>query len=184
METMTSAEATPTDLDSLARATGRAFDAVLRALLGRDKHTAREVLRDSAARRLLAASAKESLRTSAVPAQAVADQLKLVTDIGRIGQIIDHLARRVLDDGDPVSLSPTARLEVAVLLDAGGCRLRELTEWSRTHGLGADPAHRRSGSALFEVADRACHDPSVSMRLCAGLAVTLLQASRHAARAA
>ena len=69
-----------------------------------------------------------------------------------------------------------------MLLDAGDRRLRQLADGPI--GPALDPAYRGCGSALFEVADHAVHDRSATLVLCSELATTLLQASRHASRAA
>jgi hypothetical protein len=169
------------EIDDLLRSTDDAFRTTLHAVLDADEEAARGVLRGSAERRALLFTAQHALRRRRwVPAPQLASELQFVADIGRIGELVDALARRVIEGRR--SLGPVQRLEVSVLLDAGGRRLRQLRE--RPAGPGLDPAYRGCGCALFEVADRAARDRSMTVVLCADLAAALLQASRHAARAA
>lgn len=165
------------ELVSLVRITGAAFDDAMQALLHDDKHSAREALRSSAVRRATAEKYQEVLHEEA-PKPLVIRQIQLVDDLRHIGDLVDHLARRTLDGTQPTRLSPALQLEVTALLDAGGCRLRQLTVGQPAIG----PEQRRTDRALMAVAERAYHDPSASIRLCAGLAITVLQASRHAPR--
>lgn len=170
-------------VDHLLRSTTDAFHGALHAVLEDDVHRARQVLKDSATRRLLAETAGDAIRTHVlVPAPRLADQLQFVADITQVGRLVDELARQVVEAEDRLALSPTQRLEVAVLLDAGERRLRQLTEGPV--GPSMDPAYRGCGSALFEVADHGGRDSSSVVMVCAALAVVLLQASRHATRAA
>lgn len=172
---------TTPDLVPLIRATSVCFDGALLALLHGDKHAARDALHGSASRRVLVISLRDAVHeATAIPDEAMADRLALVSDMGRIGQLSDHLARRSVAEAVDTHLSASARLQVATLLDAGGTRLRRMAEGVVP---GATPAHRRSSTALLEVADHACRDRNVTMKLCAGLAITLLQASGHAGRA-
>lgn len=171
------------DLDALIRSTAGAFRAVLHAVLDEDAGSAREVLEGSAARRRLVAAAGEDLRAQPwVPAPQLGEQLQFVDDLGRVGDLVDRLARHVVAADDPVVLTPARRTEVAVLLDAGGRRLAQLL--AGPSGPALDPAYRGCGSALFEVADHGGRDASVVVMCCGDLAAELLRASRHAARAA
>jgi hypothetical protein len=173
----------PSEIDALLRSTDDAFRATLHAVLEGDRHAAREVLHGSAARRAVLIAAQDALRArSWVPAPQLANELQYVADVGRIGAIVDQVARHVVEGGERRPLTPARRMEVAVLLDAGGRRLHQLADGPV--GPGLDPSYRGTGSALFEVADRGARDRSATVVLCAALAVTLLQASRHAARAA
>ena len=123
------------DIDTLLHTTDDAFCATLHAVLEDDRHAAREVLHGSAARRATLSAAQDSLRERTwVPGPQLANELQFVADIGRVGEVVDHLARHVVGGADRRPLTPARRMEVAVL--------------------------------------------------CAALAVLLLQASRHAARAA
>lgn len=170
------------EIDELLRTTDDAFRATLHAALDGDTEAAREVLRASAGRRRQVAMAQEALRGRRwVPAPQMASELQYVADIADVGDLLDALARRVVA-GRGGHLSPVQRMEVSVLLDAGTRRIRQLRE--RPAGPGLDPAYRGCGCALFEVADRAGRDRSMTVVLCADLAAALLQASRHAARAA
>jgi hypothetical protein len=170
-------------LAALLDSTGSAFGSTLHAALDDDRHAARDVLRGSAARRELLHAAQDAVRErSWVPAPQLANELQFVADIGRVGDLVDHLARHIVAGGDRRPLTPARRMEIAVLLDAGGRRLRQLADGPI--GPGLDPSYRGCGSALFEVADRGARDRSATVVLCAALAVLLLQASRHAARAA
>lgn len=171
------------DIDSLINATDEAFQTALHALLDGDRHAARQVLHGSAQRRDLLAAAQDALRARAwVPAPQLGHELRFVAEIGHLGGLVDRLARHVVAGGDPVRLSPSRRMEVAVLLDAGERRFRHLADGAVAGGL--DPSYRGCAAALFEVADRASRDRSVSIVLCGALAAGLLQASRCAAAVA
>lgn len=183
------------DLTLLVHATNEAFESALSALLHRDSSVAREVLHGASVRRDLVSASRESARANDHTSPYTrAEQLELVGDLARIGELAEFVSRRVLEGGEPSTLTPAGRLEVSVILDAGGSRLRGLAD--DLGGPGPDPAyaagsgrrfdssHPSSVVALFDVIDRASRDRSVTMRLCAAMAVTVLTASRHAARAA
>jgi hypothetical protein len=169
------------DHDRLLHSVTDALTDALHAVLDEDVHAARGVLRGSAARRRLLAATQATVRDQRwIPGPQLGNELQYVADIGRLSQLVDAVARVVVVG--PPTLSPAARMEVAVLLDAGSRRLRQLQDGPV--GPGLDPSYRGCGGALFEVADHGARDRSTVLRLCAALAVTLLQASRHAARAA
>ncbi|QIG43844.1 hypothetical protein G5V58_14660 [Nocardioides anomalus] len=171
------------DLDALLRTTSAAFCDVLHAVLDDDVPRAREVLKGSATRRRLVATAGDDLRSHPwVPAPQLNDQLQFVDDIRRVGDLVDQLARHVVAADDRVAVTPARRMEVAVLLDAGHRRLHQLL--AGPSGPAMDPAYRHCGAALFEVADHGGRDASVVVEACGALAALLLQASRHATRAA
>jgi hypothetical protein len=172
------------DLNRLLRCTTEAFQTVLRAVLDADRHAAREVLHGSAHRRALV---EQTMHARAghpwAPPPQVASELQFVSDIGEVGRLVDDLARQTAAAEDrELRLTPGQQMEVAVLLDAGSRRLRRLTDGLLGPGLSADD--RGCGSALFEVADHEALDRAEVVVLCAALATTLLQATRHAARAA
>ncbi|WP_182526813.1 hypothetical protein [Nocardioides dongkuii] len=174
---------TDADLAQLLRSTMHAFDATLRATLAGDEHAAGEVLRGSGARRGEQSAAREAvLARTWVPGPTKAEQLEYVADLGCVGELVDELARHVVAGGDPHALSPTNQLTVAVLLDAGGRRLRQLAD--SPVGPFLQPSHLGCGKTLLEVADHGTHGGSPTAALCAGLAAVLLRATRHASRAA
>ena len=174
---------TDADLVQLLRLTTTAFESALHAVLDDDKRAAREVLRASADRRAARSAAQESVLANRwVPMPTKTERLRFVADVGQIGDLVDELARHVVTGGDTRPLCATHRLTVAVLIDAGGRRLRQLAD--SPVGPGVDPANRGCGGALFEVADQCGHDSSTTAGLCSTMAVVLLEASRHAARAA
>ncbi|MXG90555.1 hypothetical protein [Nocardioides flavescens] len=171
------------DLDHLLRETASAFRDVLHAVLDDDLGRARSVLAASAVRRDLARAATDELRARPfVPAPQLCAQLQFVADVSRVGDLVDDLARQVVRADDAVELTPARRMEVAVLLDAGGRRLQQLL--AGPAGPVMDPAYRGCGAALFEVADHGGRDASSVVETCGVLAAVLLQASRHASRAA
>lgn len=171
------------DIDTLIRSTDQAFRATLHAVLDGDRHAARMVLHGSSQRRDLLAAATDVLRARAwVPAHQVAKEVRFVAEIGHLGDLVDQLARHVVAGGDPVRLAPSRRMEVAVLLDAGERRFRQLAEGPIAGGL--DSAQRGCAATLFEIVDRASQDRSISIVLCGALAAGLLQASRRASAAA
>lgn len=171
---------TSADLSHLLSSTTDAFGTSLHALLDADRHQARQVLRASLDRRTLAAETARACRDHAwVPAPQLHGELRYVADIARVGALCDDLAREIVGS-DSVRLLPTQRMEAAVLLDAGGQRLRQLADGAA--GSASCHGYRRCGSALAEVADRGGRDRSTTMVLCGALAVVLLQASRHACR--
>lgn len=171
------------EVDSLIRATDEAFRTTLHAVLDGDREAARQVLHGSAGRRRLVAGAQETLRARAwVPAPQVGHEVRFVAEIGHLGGLVDRLARHVVAGGDPTRLSPSRRMEVAVLLDAGERRFRQLGDGAVAGGL--DPAYRGCTASLFAVADRASRDRSTTIVLCGALAAGLLQAARFAATAA
>lgn len=171
------------DIDALLRTTDEAFAATLHAVLDGDRHAAAVVLHGSPQRRELLTTAQGALRARPwVPAPQLAHELRFVSEVGRLGGLVDRLARHVVAGGDPIRLSPSRRMEVAVLLDAGDRRFRQLIDGAVAGGL--DPAYRGCAAALFEVADHASRDRSTTVVLCGALAAGLLQASRYAATAA
>jgi hypothetical protein len=176
------------DLDLLLRSTHDAFHDALRSLLDGDRHVARRVLSGSAARRAAVSAAQVSLRgrwqepMTGRDRPRLVNELQFVADVGQVGRLVDHVARHVVAEGEPGTLTGTQRIDVETLLVAGERRLRQVAD--RSVGPSLDPVYRGCGGALFEVADRAARSRSTTATLCAALAVTLLQASRHAARAA
>jgi hypothetical protein len=169
------------DHDRLLHSTADAFTATLHALLDEDAHTARGVLRGSAPRRRLLAATQAVVREQHwAPGPQLGTELQYLADLGRVNQLVDVIARLVVTG--PPALTPAHCMEVAVLLDAGSRRLRQLQDGPV--GPGLDPSYRGCGGALFEVADHGGRDASAVLQLCGALALTLLQASRHAARAA
>jgi hypothetical protein len=171
------------EIDALIRTTDEAFRATLHAALDGDRHAAREVLHGSAERRDLLAAAQRLLRARAwVPAPQRERELRFVVDVGHLGCLVDRLARHLVAGGDPIRLSPSRRMELAVLLDAGGRRFRQLADGPVGGSL--DATYRGCAATLFEVADHAAHDRSTTVVLCGALAAGLLQASRHLASAA
>jgi len=174
---------TDVDLHDLLSSTTRAFEKTLHAVLDGDKPAARQVLRGSPGRRRARAVVTDLVRAQPhVPMPRLLDELQFVADLGRVGDLVDLLARHVVGGGDTVPLTPARRMEVTVLLDAGARRLRQL----RDGALGPDlaPGYRSCGNALREVAVRGSGDRSATLTLCSALAVALGQASRHASRAA
>lgn len=172
------------DLDLLLRDVATAFRDVLRALLDDDRPGALLVLDRAGVRRAHAAAAREDLRSHPwVPSPQVAEQLGVVDDVERIGALVDSLARAVAAGDDPFDLTPARRMEVAVLLDAGGRRWRQLLAGPAGR-VGDAAAYRECGAALFEVADHTAQDRSTRLAVCGELALLLLQTSRHAVRAA
>ncbi|WP_122816263.1 hypothetical protein [Nocardioides pantholopis] len=174
---------TDSDLHCLLSSTTRAFEKTLRAVLDGDKPAARQVLRGSAGRRRARAAASDAVRTKVwVPVPLLVEQLQFVADLGRVGDLVDQLARHVVGGGDSTPLSPARRMEVTVLLDAGRRRLRQLDDGPVAAGL--EPGYRSCGDDIREVAHRCSRDRSATLALCSALAATLLHASRHATRAA
>ena len=171
------------DLDLLLRSTAGALRDALLAVLDDDVARARGVLHGSAARRRLVTSAEDDLRAHPwVPAPQLHAQLQFVADLGRVGELVDLVARHVVAADDPVVLTPARRVEVTALLEAGEARLRQLLVGPS--GPAMDPAYRGCGTTLFQVVDHAGGDDSVVVGTCGALAAVLLQASRHATRAA
>jgi len=171
------------DLDLLLRETAGGFRDVLHAVLDEDPARARGVLLASSVRReLVRADSDELSARPWVPAPQLCAQLQFVADVARVGDLVDDLARQVVRADDAVELTPTRRMEVAVLLDTGGRRLRQLMAGPSAPVM--DPAYRGCGAALFEVTDHGGRDASSLVETCGVLAAVLLQASRHASRAA
>jgi hypothetical protein len=169
------------DLDRLITSIRDAFATVVRAVIDADVPAAREVLRGSVNRRHLLAATQATIRARrSFPGPHLENELEYVADLGQVGRLVDDLARLIVQ-GEPRP-TPTQQMELAVLLDAGSRRLTQLLDGPV--GPGLDPAYRGCGGELFEVADRSGRDSCELMRLCGSLAVTLLHASRHAARAA
>jgi hypothetical protein len=169
------------DHERLLDSTAAAFAATLHALLDGDVHGARVVLRGSAPRRRLLTATQSVVREQRfAPGPQLGNELQYVADLSRVNQLVDVIARLVVTG--PPNLTPANRMEIAVLLDAGTRRLHQLQDGPV--GPGLDPSYRGCGGALFEVADHGGRDASAVLQLCGALAVTLLQASRHAARAA
>ncbi|GAB3253169.1 hypothetical protein GCM10027425_12240 [Alteromonas gracilis] len=171
------------DLDALIRTTSEDFRAALTAVLDQDVVPARVVLAGSERRRRLAEAAVEDLRAHPwVPAPQLGEQLRFVDDIVRLGEQVEELARTVVLDGVGAPLSASRREHVALLRDAGHRRLRQLLEGPR--GPALDPEYRGCGAMLFEIVDHGDHEADVRLSRCCALAGLLLQASRHAMRAA
>ncbi|HTW18325.1 MAG TPA: hypothetical protein VMF51_24590 [Nocardioides sp.] len=171
------------DVESLIRATDQAFQATLHAVLDGDRHGAREVLQGAAHRRGLVDTAQAALRARPwVPKPQLVAELRFVVEVGRLGDLVEDLARHVVSGSDPARLSPSRRLEVAALLDAGERRFHHLADGVIAGGL--DPTYRGCAATLYAVADRAGRDHSATVELCGGLAAGLLRVSRYAAAAA
>ena len=175
-------------LDSLATALGD----IVRASIDADRDAARRVLRDGAHRHTLVAAAELQARRdivgSVVRRQAATHRLLLVADAARASRLVDHLARLVLtgrvDGGIGV-----AHTEALVLLARfGEERLHQLADGPT--GPALDREFVRCGRCLIDAADRLDHarpghrGESPAVACCAALAHTVLQASRHALRAA
>lgn len=175
-------------LDSLATALGD----VVRASLDVDRDAARRVLHDGARRHALVAAAQEQARReivgSAVTRRTATQRLLLVSDVARACRLVDHLARLVLtrrlDAGWGV-----AHAEALVLLARfGEERLHQLAE--APAGPGLDREFVRCGLCLLDAAERLAHptpggrSDAPAVACCAALVDTVLQASRHALRAA
>lgn len=174
---------TDPDSEELLRSTTRTFEKVLRAVLDGDKAAARQVLRGSSGRRKAEAAVSDLVRANeSVPMRHRMSELQFVADIGHVGDLLDQLARHVIGGGDSIPLDPARRKEITGLLDAGSCRLRQLT--IGPHCSGTESRYLICGSSLREVATRGSRDRSATLALCSALASTLLKASCHAARAA
>ncbi len=175
-------------LDALATALGD----VVRASLDLDRDAARRVLRDGGHRQALVTAAQEQARReivgSTLARRPAAQRLLLVADVARACRLVDHLARLVLtgclDTGWGV-----AHTEALVLLARfGEERLHQLA--AAPAGPGLDREFVRCGHCLLDAAERLAtsrpgsRSDGPALACCAALVDTVLQASRHALRAA
>jgi hypothetical protein len=174
-------------LDTLATALGD----VVRASLDADREAARRVLRRGGRRTLVAAAevqARRDIVGSAGRRQAATHRLLLVADAARASRLVDHLARLVLTGRVDGGIAAAHTEALVMLARFGEERLHQLAEGPV--GPGLDRQFVRCGRCLVDAADRLDHavpgrrDESPAVACCAALAHTVLQAPRHALRAA
>lgn len=179
------------EVDALLRHVADAFRATLHATLDGDRDGAREVADGTAGRRGLADAAHAMLTARRwVPAPQLERERAFVDGVDRIGELVEDLAAAVAD-GALHALTPTAQLELTVLLDVGDRRLRQLIDGAVTPE--AHATYRGCAAALIDIAGHSAGDPtgdpalrtagaSVTAR-CSLLAAALLVAGRQAAAA-
>lgn len=185
-------DATP--LQAVLRLTARAWSETLIALAEGDRAAARAVLRGDRLRRRAVREAHDAASVRLSAERRAAQRLvsascavHLVADTARIERLLVHLARHVVAGEQ---LPATIDVEqVRHLADLGERRLRRLSERIGGVNLLAEPTDRGELIALFDELVEIAHRTPAGSRsnicgICAALAGSLLEASRHAARAA
>lgn len=185
----------PTRLADLLELTADAWHDTLDAVVFHDSAIARRVLAGARERRATAVLARSwahaqlseaRIRLTAHRLVRSVNTLQLVADVERLEQLIVATARRVLSGR--AHLAPDLRPEVATLGRAGAQRLHDLAQGRRSGLL--DTAYLACGRELDEVSRclarhaRADRRPDEAVGLCAALTSGVLEASRHASRAA
>ncbi|MDO9457336.1 hypothetical protein [Nocardioides sp.] len=174
-------------LDAVATSIGT----VVRAVLDDDRETARRVLRDGAHRHALVGAAEDRVRRAIVGSadrRTAAQQLLLVGDVARASRLVDDLARLVLLGRVEGGVSASRREALLLVARFGEERLHQLADG--VGGPGLDREFVRCGRCLLDAAERLDTARATTRPLnpaipcCAALATSVLQASRHALRAA
>ncbi|WP_426242056.1 hypothetical protein [Nocardioides sp. LHG3406-4] len=181
--------------EKLLRLTAQAWSDALAALLDSDPDAARRVLRGSRARRSAVGAAQTYVRREVAIGEVhghclvqAFNSLQLVADISHIEDLLIHLARRVLAHRE--SLPAPDQPDVDALRRAGAHRLNDLADGLSTPVMDSD--YLLCGCELIDVLERLVQriqEPGstshgTSAGLCVALAASLLEASRHATRAA
>jgi phosphate uptake regulator len=176
-------------LDLTAAALSDALDAVVHL----DRHSARRVLAGARERRAAAVEARNEAQARLASSRIVltahrlirsVNTVQLVADLERLEELIVATARQVL--AGRAHLPSDLRPEVATLARAGAQRLHDLADHCRHH----DATYLACGRDLHEVLTclarhaRAPRRSEEAVGLCAALASGVLEASRHAGRAA
>lgn len=185
----------PSRLALLLDLTADAWAEVLTAVAEDDAGAARRVLAGARERRAAAVRARAEAQAGLVDARIVltarrlvrsANTVQLVADLCRLEELLVVAARRVL--AGRAHVREDLHDDVVALGDDGARRLHDLAP-GRTPSRG-DRGYLACGRRLDDV--RAClvrharaeRRPDEATALCAALAVGLLEASRHAGRAA
>ncbi|MEO9322302.1 hypothetical protein ABFT23_02360 [Nocardioides sp. C4-1] len=176
----------------LLDAVGHAVGEVVRAVLDDDREVARRVLRDGARRHTLSAAAEQEVRRAVVGSARrtqAAQELLVVSDVARASRLVDELARLVLVGRGEGHWTASRQEALMLLARFGEERLHQLADG--VHGPGLDREFTRCGRCLLDAADRLGSATAVdrgsyqpTLTCCAALATSVLQASRHALRAA
>ncbi|MBS2940096.1 hypothetical protein KDN32_20360 [Nocardioides sp. J2M5] len=184
-----------TELACLLELTSSAWRDALDAVVFHDCEVARRVLAGARERRVAAVRARACAQAQLSEARIVltarrlvrsVNTVQLIGDVERLEQLIVATARRVLSGR--AHLDQDLRPEVAVLGRAGAQRLHDLA-LGRRPGL-RDADYLACGRELDEVSQclarhaRALRRPDGAVGLCAALTSGVLEASRHASRAA
>lgn len=174
-------------LDAVASSIG----AVVRAVLDDDRDTARQILRDGARRQALVEAAQHrtlQLIVGSADRRTAAQSLLLVSDVARASRLVDDLARLVLMGRAAGEVSDSRREALLLVARFGEERFHQLADG--VGGPGLDREFVRCGQCLLAAAERldgldaAGRAGTPVVPCCAALATTVLQASRHALRAA
>jgi hypothetical protein len=188
------------DLDKLAILTADALESVVEAALSRDVAAARRVLRRSGARRSAGSLAEARVRQGLAQCpprtgnlRAVASTLQLIADLGRVGDLVDILARQTAATTGPRRVPQLLRRDLMTVGGVGAHWVRQLAKG--ISGPAMDPGYLRAGCELRAVVDHLtglegnrgtalAAGPVMTATVCSALAEGVLTASRHAARAA
>lgn len=183
------------DLAECLELTAGAWRDAIDALVFDDCDAARRVLAGARDRRAAAVRARVGAQSHLSQARVVltahrlvraVNTVQLVADVERLEQLVVATARRVLSGRGHVAQH--LRPEVATLGRAGAQRLHDLA-MGRRHGF-HDADYLACGEELHEVSTclarhaRASRRGDEATRLCVALTSCVLEASRHASRAA
>ncbi len=187
-----------TTIGRLAPLTADGLEDVASAARSGDVVAARRVLRGSRRRRVARTDAELAVRrmlTQQPPRpgalRRTACELQLITELGRVGELIDAFARQLAAGRTPRHVLDALAHDLETLGGAGGRRLRHLAHLS---GPAMDADYLRAGMALRESLDRlggpACAGRSPvgagtpAATACSCLIQAVLSASSFAARVA
>jgi hypothetical protein len=182
----------------LAALTADALEDVASAARTGDVTGAKQVLRGSRRRRVARAEAEHAvrrMRTLQPPRpgaiRRTACELQLITELGRIGDLVDAFARLLAADRTPRPVLDALAHDLETMGGAGGRRLRQLANLA---GPAMDGSYLRTGVTLRESLDRLA-SPSCAVgspvgagtqlaTACSCLIRAVLSASSFAARVA
>ena len=187
-------------VERLALRTADALESAVDAALAGDRAQARRVLRRAAARTSARRAADARIRQGLAQRpprtgnlRGAASLLQLIADLRQIGQLINTLARHTANGDIPRPVSDRLRRDVLTVQRSGTSRLRAIAEGLQ--GPAMDPGYVHTGDELRTVVDHltqatrqgliSAHPDRAPMQaVYAELATCVLNASRHAARAA
>lgn len=188
------------DVERLALLTADALEAAVEAALSSDVVAARRVLRRSGTRKLAMSAAETRVRQGLARCpprtgnlRAVANTLQLIADLGHVGDLVDIVARQTAAPGGPRGVPQALRHDMKTVGEVGAQRIRRLAEG--LCGPAMAPGYLRAGCELRAVVDHltgregiraqaSAASPVTTAAVCSALAEGVLNASRHAARAA
>lgn len=157
------------------RSSAWAWDDALTAALEQDARGARRVLRGEAARRSGLRFARRRIEQHP-DAEALRTSRLVVDDLARVDRLLNQLAQDVLGPGDGLPVDCLDHVEVVRTVGA-----RRLLDLARTLPMvGVDAGYVRDGHRIVRAWTRLHDRPTGDVAVCAHLAASLVDVSRHA----